>query len=359
MTQLLHRIACWLTRRLFRYTITGVWGLNLLICTPLHAACNITSGTAPTVYGHGGQSKQPTITASIGSHPFDFAGAAGTSTWASSCSGSDSAGFINLVGSNTPLGSASGNYGNSNGNPIYGIDALPGIGFAPSWNLSSSGLNAYFQPYGTLSAPTNYNLNDAGTMRIDFFVTSALWAGSWCLPTGASLGEIRFGSQAVARLQVTGSPLCITVTGRTCSVTSASQNLGVPLGSYSLAQFTGIGYTTPARSFNIQLQNCTGGVAKVNMMFNATADNDYANAANLGIIKLSPSGATGVAVQLLRGDGSTLPLNSFPTSPIWSGSQLSEGGSLNVPLKVRYIQTKNSVTAGQANATSTFNVIYQ
>ncbi len=335
-------------------------GLALLGASlPLWASCSIDSGTAPTLYNHSGQSKSLAITTAVGSHPFDFGGAQGINTWSSSCDGSEAAGYLNMVGSNSPLGYASGNYGNSNGNPIYGITALPGIGYAASWNLSTTGLNSYFQPYGNLSAPTSYELTDPSSMRIDFFVMSSLWAGSWCLSAGATLGEIRFGDQTVARLQISGEALCVNVTGRTCSVSSGSQNLSVAMGGYSLSQFSGIGYTTAPRPFNLQLESCTGGVAQVNIMFNATADSDVSNASEQGVVQLNSGGASGVALQLLRSDNTPLPLNRYPDTPLYSGSSLAEGASLTLPLRARYLQTQSSVTAGQANASVTFNLIYQ
>lgn len=84
--------------------------------------------------------------------------------------------------------------------------------------------------------------------------------------------------------------------------------------------------------------------------------------ASLGILSLNPSApgdnpaATGVGVQVADSAGTPLPLATLRASGITPRAE--EGASYSIPLKARYIQTGNSITAGPANATTTFTLNY-
>lgn len=341
----------WPTRRAYRL-LCLLW-----LCAPaVQAACQF-QGDTPTLYGHPGRTVQVAQDTAVGQHPFDFGGAAGSQSWTVTCTGSEPAGYVNQVGALAPLGRAPGQYGNSTW--VYQIAALPGLGYAPSWNMSNGGLNSYFAPYGELNAPADYRLDDPGSMRIDFFVMSPLWSGRWCLPAGQTLGDIRFDSTSVARLVVSGSPLCIEVNGATCQVAAGSSQQTVLLGRHVLSDFQRPGTTTPARPFQIGLTRCAAGIAAVNLRFVASEESDYAQAGDLGLVALNPGGAQGVAVQLLDGNSRPFPLNRFPDLPVWQGSPLTGESELTLPFFARYYQTRDQVSAGPAQASVLFEVVYR
>ncbi len=336
------------------------WICASLLCAsgllPVHAACQF-SGQPPTQYAHFGGDKQLDRQTAVGQHVFDFAGTTGVQTWRADCVGNEPAGYINQVGAQTPLGRAPAGYGNST--YVYQIAALPGLGYAPSANDLGSGLNPYFQPYGELSTPTQFDLQEPGTLRVDFFVMSSLWSGRWCLPAGQTLGEIRFDNRSVARLVVSGAPLCIQVSGTTCEVSTGSRQQTVLLGRHALSDFQGISHTTPERPFHIGLTRCSAGISAVNLRMLAAADPDHPQADDLGLVALTPGGATGVAVQLLDGARQPLPLNRYPQTPAWQGLIQEDGSDLSLPFFARYYQTREQVSAGLAQASVLFEVVYR
>ena len=324
----------------------------LLLGIPLttQASCSWNGLVGPTLYGATNSSiTVNSLGTSIGSRVADIAGVSGTPSWQTQCSGSESAGYTNQVGATAPA------IGNSEKGPIYNINALPGLGYSLSDTSLYSSPN-YFKPYGTVSAPAgSYNFDASAKLRIDFWRTGNLTTGQYCLPAGTTLGYLRFDNLTVLRV-VMSNGLCVNVVGPTCTVSTDSKNISVPLGDQQISQFSGIGSGSPGKRFNINLLSCSN-VQAVLLQFNATADSDYPNAAQQGVIQLQSvaNKATGIGVQLLKADGVTpMPLNSQQN--VWQGASTP---SLSLPFTVRYLQTKASVTPGQANALAQFVVAYQ
>lgn len=134
-------------------------------------------------------------------------------------------------------------------------------------------------------------------------------------------------------------------------VNGLSSPLDVQLGKVSKTVFTGAGSTSTLTKFDIQLKNCPETVTSAAINFGGTPDAD-----NNTTLAVTPdaNAATGVAVQLL--DSSDQPVNLYTPSqqyPLTSGSTVND-----LEFGARYIQTQAAVTAGPANAVSTFTVIY-
>ncbi|WP_190322507.1 fimbrial protein [Enterobacter roggenkampii] len=93
--------------------------------------------------------------------------------------------------------------------------------------------------------------------------------------------------------------------------------------------------------------------ANINVTLTGTQNPDTTDTS---VLTLSNQGQTGVAqgigVQLLYND-KPLELNKILVL------KKSTGGVENFPITARYIQTKDSITAGSANATATLNITYQ
>ncbi len=82
---------------------------------------------------------------------------------------------------------------------------------------------------------------------------------------------------------------------------------------------------------------------------------------NLSLLP-GPATASGVSVQILRGDGT--PVSYGPDSAETGNPnqwQVGEFGNVivTIPFKARYIQTATSVRPGSANAAATFTMSYQ
>ena len=314
------------------------------------ASCNWNGQIGPTQYSATNTSiTVNSLGTSIGSRVADIAGVSGTPSWQTQCSGSESAGYTNQAGAAVPA------ITNSEKGPVYNISALPGIGYSLSDTSLYNSPN-YFKPYGTVTAPAGgYSFDATSKLRIDFWRTGDLTTGQYCLPAGTTLGYVRFDNLTVARV-VMSNGLCANVIGPTCTISTDSKNISVPLGDQLVSQFTGIGSSSPGKGFNIKLLSCSN-VQAVLLQFNATPDSDYPNAAQQGVIQLQATAnkATGIGVQLLKGDGVTpMPLNSQQS--VWQGTSTP---AISLPFSVRYLQTRASVTPGQANALAQFVVAYQ
>lgn len=181
------------------------------------------------------------------------------------------------------------------------------------------------------------------------------------------------------RVNFSGS---VNIVSRTCFTPDVS----VPMGSHKLSEFAGKNTFTPWQDFSIALNNCPA----FNGYYQAngptwTSNGGAGTPANLdsrksnvlrvrldptlaainsaqGILRLNPSApgdnpaATGVGLQVADSHGNPLPLATLRASGITP--RADEGASYSIPLKARYIQTDDSVTAGPANATATFTIDY-
>lgn len=139
------------------------------------------------------------------------------------------------------------------------------------------------------------------------------------------------------------------VSALSCTLGSAA--IAVSMGEVRVGAFKGIG-TSPAdnrtRAFGIPL-TCAKGTS-INLQLDGTAHD-----AAQGMLKLDPepSSASGVAIQLLYDDKPLTLAERFK----WKTADAD--GNYTIPLKARYVQTDNSITAGVANGSATFVLTYQ
>ncbi|MDU6923033.1 fimbrial protein [Franconibacter helveticus] len=134
-------------------------------------------------------------------------------------------------------------------------------------------------------------------------------------------------------------------------VNTQSSPLTVDLGKISKTVFTGVGSSANSTTFSLQLKNCPVTVTKASITFGGTADTSNTNVLAL---TAGTGVAAGVGVQLLDSTGA--PLNLYTASADYA---LTTGTTTNnLTFGARYIQTDATVTAGTANASSTFTVAY-
>ncbi|WP_145588517.1 fimbrial protein [Yersinia aldovae] len=166
--------------------------------------------------------------------------------------------------------------------------------------------------------------------------------GSGALTTGLIYDESIRDTQmgiSITRFKLTGG----TIINSGCSV--ATPSVDVNLGMIPKNIFTHIGSTSEAKSFKIDLTNCS-----INTNVNITFDGVSSGTAN--ILALTPGGATGVGVQLLDNSNNIIPLNA----PFFVVNTTE--ATYSIPLKARYYQTEGAVGTGIANSTANFTMTY-
>ncbi|MBC6555498.1 type 1 fimbrial protein [Citrobacter braakii] len=141
------------------------------------------------------------------------------------------------------------------------------------------------------------------------------------------------------------------ITATACKIQSSSTS--VVMGSISTSAFGApgaAGNTAAGKAFNIVLTDCPSGSNHINLRFDGTPD-----ASNPSILALSPvpGVASNVGIALYESDGNTLiPLNTNTLD------KTIEAGTNTLPYVAKYMSTAASVTAGSADSTASFTIIY-
>ncbi|MFJ4247043.1 fimbrial protein [Pseudomonas sp. NPDC089741] len=255
---------------------------------------------------------------------------------------------------------------------------VPGIGVAVWYSGTAMPFNSDAINCGNGTAYCVYTLQNTLAYDMSFIkigdVSPGTIQGSQ-LPT-TSQSRVSSNTVEVMRISVSGS---INIVSRTCQTPDVS----VPMGTHMLNEFSGKNTFTQWQDFSIALNNCpafngyyqnTGprwasdGTSsnldsrKNNVLQVRLDPTRTAITPNLGIMSLNPSApgadpaATGVGLQIADSHGTPLPLATLRASGITP--RAVEGASYTIPLKARYIQTGDSITAGPANATATFTINY-
>ncbi|MBK5344076.1 fimbrial protein [Pseudomonas sp. RSB 5.4] len=164
--------------------------------------------------------------------------------------------------------------------------------------------------------------------------------------------------------RLTGS---VTVAG--CSMPEGVGSIiDVPMKNWERRVFNGPGSVTETQGFNITLESCIAGTYTGNPTWNYFSGNtanirlDGAKGSMIvdgtqGVLGLnSEATASGVAVQVLKKDGTPMPLGvEVPVMPVQDGNTVLEFGA-------RYIQTAGNSTGpqpGSATATANFTITYK
>ncbi|MDI3359181.1 fimbrial protein [Lelliottia sp. V89_10] len=137
-----------------------------------------------------------------------------------------------------------------------------------------------------------------------------------------------------------------------CIVDVASQNQTVDLGSYHKAEFVRAGDSTSAKKFSIVLKNCPATVSTARVRFDGTPE--ATDSSLLAIDSTTIGAATGVAINLMSADKSQLPLHG--DNNYRYALNTTADNILN--FYAQYKSTVDNVTAGPANAATSFSVVY-
>ncbi|WP_337262913.1 MULTISPECIES: fimbrial protein [unclassified Serratia (in: enterobacteria)] len=140
------------------------------------------------------------------------------------------------------------------------------------------------------------------------------------------------------------------ITDDACTVVNnVSSPLNVTLGTISSSAFNGAGSTAAQTKFTLALSNCPATVTSSQVKFDGIAD---ANVSSILALTQEAGVATGVGIQLVDNKNVVIPLYTA------SSAYPLQAGVNSFDFAARYYATDNTVTAGPANATSNFTIIY-
>ncbi|HEY2451831.1 MAG TPA: fimbrial protein [Scandinavium sp.] len=140
------------------------------------------------------------------------------------------------------------------------------------------------------------------------------------------------------------------ITDSACTVVNNVSNpLNVTLGSVSSTAFSGAGSTAAPTKFTISLTDCPINATTASVKFDGTADS---NVSSILALTNEAGVAQGVGIQLVDNQNVVVPLHTAS-----SDYPLVEGDN-SLDFVARYYATAATVSAGPANATSNFTIIY-
>jgi major type 1 subunit fimbrin (pilin) len=141
------------------------------------------------------------------------------------------------------------------------------------------------------------------------------------------------------------------ITDVACTVDTNSQNLTVTLGRVASTAFTGAGSTAAPTQFQLILRDCPVSANSAVVKFDGTSvEGDNSMLA----LATGVNAATGVAIQLT--DASQQIVKLYENSARYD---LLPDVDNNLDFIARYKAISETVTAGVANATTQFTIIYQ
>uniref|UniRef100_A8GAL5 Fimbrial protein n=1 Tax=Serratia proteamaculans (strain 568) TaxID=399741 RepID=A8GAL5_SERP5 len=146
----------------------------------------------------------------------------------------------------------------------------------------------------------------------------------------------------------------INVTGRILS--SACQPevnpLNVPLGTLSQSALAGKGSTASATRFTLRLKNCPAEISQVQVRFDGSA---VSGDTSVLALTAGTGVAGGVGIQLQDANAAVLRFGQPSAAMAIQGGA---GSVSSLAFTARYIAISDTVSAGSANASATFTILY-
>lgn len=173
----------------------------------------------------------------------------------------------------------------------------------------------------------------------------------------------RYGGLEATALRFAPGDVDIVLNKPTCDVASDSQQVAVNLGQHHASDFKGLGSTSPGVPFSLRLA-CHGGGGGDSLFVHLTLSDASHPGNRSAVLSLRHDAtATGVAMQVLRGNGEPVSYGadaSHVGNPgQWLAGAVAAGQrSFEVPLVARFIQTGDRVGPGTAGALATFTFAY-
>lgn len=241
--------------------------------------------------------------------------------------------------------------------------SIPGVGlYIRLTHPFDGGGNNTFFPTDDLAIPYRGEHRQAmapSPLLINTFVAHYTLVKTGPIPAGPQSFS---GQAATSVITDLGSAFELNVRGGVqqaqCTLkTDAVSADPVQLGHYTLADFTGVGSTTPDVDFHIKLSDCeddpNASTAKAHIRLEGR-NGSVVEDPGLGLFSLSSnSTASGIAIQLLRSDGSPMELqNNVPITPL-------SIGTTQLDFRARYYQTAARVGTGLAEGALDFTISYR
>lgn len=203
---------------------------------------------------------------------------------------------------------------------------------------------------GDLHIPSLTNLRAGyyqmeGGLTLKIVKSGQLAPGNVVAP--GALGTVQAGSAVFLDLSLGGA---INVVAVSCETPDVYVEMG---DDYTMDDFDAPGSTTRAVPFNIRLNDCPGGINKVEYKLQAVTP--VIDAAR-GVVGLnSASDAVGIGLQIKDANGMPVPLDTTRT---FSGYR-AEGGNFVIPLTASYYRlATKSIRPGTANSEVAFIMSY-
>ena len=231
------------------------------------------------------------------------------------------------------------NYGVANALGGYKSDnvtyetGVPGIGFRITHP------NDYLTPYAQNSQSVSATTFSV-TSGIELIKTGTIVSGSTL--SAGKLADWQWGSLIPETFR-----LANTITFTTPSCTIVTNPINVVLPNVLSSAFVGVGSTSGAKPFQIQLSCPTGTAVKKIMLQTAFADS------HAGVVAptTGPGFAQGIGVQILDRNSNPITFNVQ--------ALVSPNATTSIPYFAQYFQTAATVSGGAVKATVTFDVYYQ
>ncbi|HCI6265521.1 TPA: type 1 fimbrial protein [Klebsiella quasipneumoniae subsp. quasipneumoniae] len=142
------------------------------------------------------------------------------------------------------------------------------------------------------------------------------------------------------------------ITDSSCNIDSASTSQTVDLGKWASTYFTSTGFETTKTPFHIKVKDCPASVTNVAVLFDGARDQSD------NTLLATTGGAAGVAIKLYEDDKSTaVSLGKVSKAKNVVAGATAGTGTADLEFFADYIST-GAVTAGDANGTANFNMIY-
>ena len=241
-----------------------------------------------------------------------------------------------------------------------GLVLNPALGPAPAsgsiFPIKDSGLA--LQMFGTYAEP-KYTINVFGERTIGntnvapvygirfiyrFVKIGTIKHGTVIGPF--TVGVIKYGTLISHNVTMTGS---LIISASSCKTPDVSVNMG----DYVASEVTGSrGHTQPV-NFDIALNECPDGINRVT--YSLQANTPVIDGKN-GLVSLDgASGAKGVGLRIMDGDGAPLALDKVHVFDAYD----ERGGDFKIPLSAAYIRLDDQELGfGTANTSMTFTMSY-
>ncbi|HDH1792546.1 TPA: fimbrial protein [Klebsiella quasipneumoniae subsp. similipneumoniae] len=145
------------------------------------------------------------------------------------------------------------------------------------------------------------------------------------------------------------------ITDSSCNVDSNSSGQPVDLGKWASNYFTGTGTgaETTKTPFHIKVKDCPASVTTVAVLFDGAREQT-----DTSLLAIN-GGAKGVAIKLYEHDQTTaVSLGKTTAKQTVTPGSSGGTGTADLEFYADYISTAATVTAGKADGTANFNMIY-